>query len=230
METCRAVVGAHALRDAGKGSDDDVSDAIAQLERCLMQQPKAARGTSSARAGRDFRRARRADKLEPGEFIANNNASELVSIYERDWRLRLVPRFCQSRSREMASRNEYSFGRRTQRAPEVVDLRAADRVPPPLYLRLHVSSSKELILLVHIGVYIYATISWGSGDRNFHESTPFEYKPDEMFEVMRCELEQPHPQSLELHGCCSFGFVTALRKRRDFTLQAAQRTVQARLG
>ena len=67
METCRAGVGAHALRDAGKGSDDDVSDAIAQLERCLMQQPKAARGTSSARAGRDFRRARRADKLEPGE-------------------------------------------------------------------------------------------------------------------------------------------------------------------
>jgi hypothetical protein len=34
----RAVVRAHALRDNGKASDEDVSDAIAELEGCLPRQ------------------------------------------------------------------------------------------------------------------------------------------------------------------------------------------------
>jgi hypothetical protein len=40
IEAARDVVRAHALRDDDKASDDDISDAIADLERCLPRQRK----------------------------------------------------------------------------------------------------------------------------------------------------------------------------------------------
>ena len=61
-----------------------------------------------------------------------NDAGQLISIYKRNRRLRLVPRLRQSRSREMAGGNEYSLGCRAQGSSEAVDFGAADRVPPSL--------------------------------------------------------------------------------------------------
>jgi hypothetical protein len=46
IEAARVVVRAHALRDDDKASDDDVSDAIADLERCLPRQRNRTPGRS----------------------------------------------------------------------------------------------------------------------------------------------------------------------------------------
>lgn len=42
-EAARAVVTAHSLRDDDKASDEDVSDAIANLKRCLPRHRREAR-------------------------------------------------------------------------------------------------------------------------------------------------------------------------------------------
>lgn len=44
----RSVVRAHALRDDGRASDEDVSDAIADLESCLPRRQKHRTAHSSA--------------------------------------------------------------------------------------------------------------------------------------------------------------------------------------
>jgi hypothetical protein len=44
----RAVVRAHALRDDGRASDEDVSDAIADLESCLPRRQKQRTSHSAA--------------------------------------------------------------------------------------------------------------------------------------------------------------------------------------
>jgi len=100
-----------------------------------------------------------------------------------------VARFRQSSSGEVASRNENSLRCRTQRSPEVVNFGAPDRVPPALDLRLHVGSGEKLVRLVNIGVHINSAVSRGPGYGNPDESTSFEYELDEMFKVVRCELE-----------------------------------------
>ena len=44
VKAARAVVRTHALRDDDKASDEDVSDAIAELEGCLPRQRKGTPG------------------------------------------------------------------------------------------------------------------------------------------------------------------------------------------
>jgi len=151
--------------------------------------------------------------------IANNYASKFVSIHERDRWFRFVPSFCLGRPREVASGNKYPLSGRTQSPSKIIDFRATDRVPPPLYLRLNVSSGKELVPIFHIRVHVDSTIPGYSSDGNLDESTAFEYELYEMLEVVRSELEQARSHGLYFHRRCSFSFSTAFRERRDLALQ-----------
>src|SRR5580658_10963394 len=119
----------------------------------------------------------------------------------------------------MAGRNENAFCGCTQSSPEAVDFRATDRVSPPLYLRLHVSPGKELVLFIYIRVHVDSAVSRGSGDRNFHKSAPFEHELYEMLEVVWRELEQAHPHGFNFHRCRSFSCNMSFRKGRDLALQ-----------
>src|SRR6266704_343372 len=113
----------------------------------------------------------------------------------------------------MTGRNEYALSGRTQSPSEAVDFRATDRVPPALYLCLYVRPGEEIILLVHMRIHIDSTIRRGSGDGDFHESTSFEHELNEVLEVKRRELEQPHPHGFNRNRRRSFSLTTVLGKR-----------------
>jgi len=119
----------------------------------------------------------------------------------------------------MTGCNEDALSGRTQRPSEVVDFRATDRVPPALHLCLHMRPGEEIILLVHIRIHIDSTIRRGSGDGNFHESTSLEYELNEVLEVKRRELEQPHSHGFNRNRRRSFCLTNVLGKRLDLALQ-----------
>src|SRR5579863_4623420 len=98
----------------------------------------------------------------------------------------------------MTRSDEDPLGCRAQRAPKAVDFRTTYRVPPPLYLSLHVSSREELVSFIYIGINVYSAISGGLGYRNLHESASLQNKLNEVLEIIWSELKETHSHGLDL--------------------------------
>jgi len=71
----------------------------------------------------------------------------------------------------------------------MIQLDAANRVPPAFGLNLNVCSGKKLVRLFHITIEINATITRLAGDRHFDESVAFHYNHEKILECGWVKLQ-----------------------------------------
>ena len=71
-------------------------------------------------------------------------------------------------------------------------------MPPPFNLCLDMSTRKEVVVVIHIGIEVNTSIAGGRGDRNVSEAVRLHERLNQMFESIGENLDQAAAQNLRL--------------------------------